>query len=154
MPRRPPVEEQYGPNTALVQHFLERLEAMPPRAIFRAVWRWRATVAGSPWFEAEDALSRAFTSADRYRHRKRALDRLSVVFDRAHWFRDAPTPEVLGPASAPAAYYVAATALAALAARDLLPAAVFGTLYEPFAEMVPVSELDTAATARPRDATQ
>ena len=150
----PPVEEQYGPNTALVRHFLERLEAMPARAMFRAVWRWRASVADSPWFESEDALGRAFTSAARYRHRKRALDQLAVVFDHASWFRAAPTYEVLGPTSAPAAHYVAATALAALAVRDLLPEGVFRTLYEPFAEMVPVAELDAAATARRLNAGQ
>jgi hypothetical protein len=142
------VDDRYGPNTALVQHFLERLEAMPPRGMFRAVWRWRVKIVPPRWFEAEDALGRAFTSADRYRHRKRALDQLATVFEHAAWFRAVPTFEVLGPASVPAAHYIAATALGALVARDLLRDEVFTTLYEPFAEMVPAAELEAAANTR------
>ncbi len=142
------VAQPYGPNTALVQYFLERLEAMPPQAIFQAVWNWRKTVPASPspWFEAEDALSHAFLAADRARHRKRAFDELSAVFRRVKWTAELPyEPEILIPAGAPAAHYIAATAVAALVARGQLPASDFRTLYDPFAELVPVAELEAVA---------
>jgi len=149
-----PRGEHYGPNAALVRHFLARLESMPARAMFRAVWRWRTSVGRSRWLEAEEQTGRALATAGRQRHHEEALDRLAAVFEQARWFRAAPTREALGTASAPAAHYVAATALAALAARDLLPESVFRTLYDPFAEMVPVAELEAAASAEQRDLPQ
>lgn len=151
---REPGGELYGPNAAIVRHFLARLEAMPARAIFRAVWRWRTSVARSQWLEAEEEMGRALATAGRQPQHEWALDRLAAVFEQARWFRAAPTREALGTASAPAAHYIAATALAALAARDLLPESVFRTLYDPFAEMVPVAELDAAASAGQADLPQ
>jgi len=146
MGRSRQVAQPYGPNTALVQYFIERLDTMPPQAIFRAVWNWRKRIAGSPWFEAEDALSHAFLAPDRARQRKRAFDKLGAVFRRVKWTAELPyEPEILIPAGAPAAHYIAATAVAALVARDQLSAGDFQILYDPFAELVPVAELEAIA---------
>ena len=132
----------YGPSTAAIRRFLQRLAALTPAEWAEAA-RAYATIADSPRFRAADrALGGAIDRAGRTAERDAALGPLLQLV-RADAPPDAaPDAEVaLDPVAEPAL-----AALLALLARDLLPAETVATLYAPFASLIPLPTLGDAGT--------
>ena len=138
----PHAGEAYGPNGPLIARFLERLRGLEFSALLAAVERWRA-VFSEDWHEADRAAAAAIDAAGRHRERDAVLEAKFETFRRADWYRGAAIGVAGRPMKA-TSQYVATAALMALLVREYLAREHFETLYRPFAEAIPVPELERA----------
>jgi hypothetical protein len=131
----------YGPNSALVEQFLFRLASLTLAQLGTVVATWRERLRLSDaWYAAEDAVGDAIAATRRHDEQWRLQSRLYELFRRAPWFTERqPSASVSGTEAA--AQYVASTAAFALMVVDELDPESFATLYAPFGEMIPVSDL-------------
>jgi hypothetical protein len=132
----------YGPNTSLVSQFHKRLGALALEDLGAVARRWRKIV-GPAWLVAEAAAIAAVDTTGRGAQRAAALEALDEVFEL--WrpsVREARTTSMYVTAQ-----YLAATALVALLLRDQLAPEHVETLYDPFAAVVPLVELEASPRA-------
>jgi hypothetical protein len=134
---------RYGPNTAAIEAFLDRLAALPFSALGEVLTRWRAQMAdgrAGEWFAAEDALGDAVTLTERHDLQQALLEAIYDVFRRRPWFTaQAPSSQI--PGADGSAQYLVTDAVLALLVRDQLAPHTFNTLYAPFAEWIPLAAL-------------
>jgi len=119
--------------------FLGRLALLDLHQMGTAIHRWHGLVS-SGWFEAEAALARAMEDSDRYTEREIWLEEMAGIFRRKPWFKRGEPGTAIG-ASDASGQYVATATMIALLVRDHLAAPYFQMLYEPFAELIPLDEL-------------
>ena len=144
-----PAPAPYGPQTAQIRRFLQRLAALPATEWDAAAAEYAALQGSTRFLGADRALSAAVAAAQRERERDAALGPLVQLVQavREPDGRGAPGAADGTPGGASDAVPLAPVAEAALAAvlallvRDVLSASVFATLYGPFAERVPVETL-------------
>jgi len=132
----------YGPSTAAIRRFLQRLAALTPAEWAEAAHAY-AALAPTPRFRAADrALGAAIDRAGRTAERDAALGPLLQLVRVAPTSDTPPDAEVaLDPVAEPAL-----AALLALLARDLLPPETVAILYAPFAALVPLDALGDVAS--------
>jgi hypothetical protein len=134
----------YGPNTTLVERFLAHVANAPARHWIAAVTRWievdrdDAGAALAALGDAVDALRVA--EDDAHRLARQVRQHASSVDWRAGTY-SATALRRIGPKATP----VTLAAAWALAARHLLDPHVFGQLYGPWAESVPLNALEREA---------
>lgn len=144
-PPPPPTPEPgglpYGPNTPAVRRFLQRFAALRAADWEQAARRY-VDGAGTAAFAAADrALAQAVERTGR------TTERDAVVGPLVQLVRDAPlaprrTDDDDGLALLPPVAEAALAALLALVVRDVVPERAFDTLYAPFAELIPVQQLE------------
>ena len=138
----------FGPNTSLLERFLERLAHLEFAQVATVVSVWRETLRRSDeWYAAEDDVGDAITFTRRHDEQKRLQGRLYDLFRRATWFSDAQ-PTAAEQATEAAAQYVASAAAFALLVVDELDPGSFATLYAPFAGIIPLADLGLDGAAR------
>lgn len=125
----------YGPNTASVSRFMQRLAALPPRSWAEAAHRYSQLQGDAAFARADDALAVAIQQSARDDARRAVVGPLVRLATNV--LQDL---EALGPPPATDADALAESALAAvlsLIARDILPPDALGTLYQPFDAIIP-----------------
>jgi len=123
--------------------FLGRLAQLDLDALGTAIHAWRAAVvaSGGAWFAAEESVARAIRNGRRYEEQEALLHHITDIFRRARWFvPSAPGARIR--ATEASGQYVATTAMLALLVADQIAPGDFELLYRPFAELIPVSELE------------
>jgi hypothetical protein len=129
----------YGPNTAAVRRFLQRLAGKPVGDCVAAARAYLSLQATPDFLAADRALGKAIDRGERTEARDAIVGPI-VQLMGSHTERIARDPGLgVGPDD------LAESALAAtlgLVARDLLPGAAFDVLYRPFADLIPVEELE------------
>ena len=141
----------YGPNSRLIERFLDRLAHMQLADFGDVVRRWRAALAAGPaWYAAEDAVGDAIAQTRRDDAMWVLQDHIYAVFRDTPWYASAAS----GPTPAPpevASQYLATSAAVALLVADVLAAEHLNALYAPFAAALAVSlAVSRAARARAR----
>jgi len=119
--------------------FLGRLALLDLQQLAVAIHQWHRLV-GSAWFDAEADLARAMRDSHRNAERNSWLEEMAGIFRQKAWFTSLEPGTLIG-ASDASAQYVATTAMLALLARDYLAPPYFQMLYNPFAELIPIDEL-------------
>lgn len=129
----------YGPNTAQIRRFLQRLAALSASEWGDAT-RAYAELEATPRFRAADrALGAALERANRSPERDAAMGPLLRLV-RAADAGEADDGDGDEPALDPVAE-PALGAVLALLARDLLPEETVRALYSPFAALIPMERL-------------
>jgi len=138
---------RYGPNTALVERYLDRLQALEFDHLTQVVTAWRDALRRTDaWYAAEDAVGDAIAALRRHDEQWRLQGRLYEIFRRSKWFRDGhPASEVSGTEAA--SQYLASTAAFALLVADRLTRAQLATLYTPFNTAIPLASLGLEGVA-------
>jgi hypothetical protein len=135
----------FGPNTRLIERFLERLAHMDVGEYGGVVQRWRdALAAENGWYAAEDAVGDAIAATRRDGEMWLLQDRLYAIFRDAPWY----TRQPLGAPHAPpevASQYLATSAAVALLVADVLEAKHLNVLYGPFAAAIPLTDVALGA---------
>ncbi len=122
----------YGPHTAAVRRFLQRVAALDAAAWGRVAADFERIERTAPYASADRALESAVQRADRTAARDAVVGPIVALTRPA----DGNEPH-------PVAAAVLAAALA-LVVRDVLDPGAFGTLYGAFAGVIPVGALDDA----------
>ena len=136
MPTQPP----FGPNTALVQRFVDRLAELDLADFAEVVQTWRARLRRTDaWCIAEDAVGDAIARTRRDGEMWVLQDRIYAVFRAAPWYIERPN-DMPAPAEV-ASQYLTNTAAVALLVVDALPARHFTTLYAPFAPVISLGDI-------------
>lgn len=130
----------YGPQTPQIRSFLERLEALDMEQLRQAIRTWREELSDG-WHEADQAVATAMRDSRRHEEQEAVLEALYEVFRRAPWFT-AEHPGARIAASDATAQYIATSALLALLVCDRLAPEYLHTLYQPFASLIPLAELE------------
>ena len=131
----------FGPSGRLVERFLERLSKLGIDDFNEVVRRWRTTLRDSDaWYAAEDAVGEAIARTRRDGAMWILQDRIYEIFRGGTWYEHRAPGAPVAP-SEMAAQYLATTAGVALLVADALPATVLTTLYEPFRETIPMTEV-------------
>ena len=131
--------ERFGPQSALVERFFSRLEAMRFEELKEVVDCWRSVV-GEEWHRAEDALAQAISRAGRHDEQWRIQEQVFELFRNGPWFK-ASYPGSLISATEASAQYLVSTALFALLVADELRPSEVAVLYAPFAGVIPPEAL-------------
>jgi hypothetical protein len=147
LPRLPPSEMTgpraslpYGPNTAAVRRFLQRLAGKPAADCVAAARRYVA-LQGTPAFVAADrALGHALESSGRTDPRDAVVGPI-VQLMGGHAERLASEPELAGVTSDDMAECALAAALA-LIVGDVIAGDALEVLYRPFAGIIPIAEVE------------
>jgi hypothetical protein len=140
------MSRMYGPNTRLIDRFLERLATLELDDFAAIVTRWRqAGGATEVWCAAEDAVGDAIATTRRDDEMWQLHDRLYASFRNAPWYTRRPADAPTAPPEA-ASQYVATSAAVALLVADVLSAAHLNALYGPFAEAIPLADVALGAT--------
>jgi hypothetical protein len=127
----------YGPNTAAVRRFLQRLAALAPDE-WAAATQAFSVAEGTPAFRRADrALAAAVPAAGREAERDAALRPLTQLLRAGD---DAAGPGGPGADFDPIAP-AAVAAVLGLVMRDVLAQDAFETLYGPFRELIPIERL-------------
>lgn len=136
---RPPLP--YGPNTAVVRRFLQRL-AGKPTADCTVAARTYLALQGTPELVTADRLLGAAIERSGRTDARDAVVGPIVQLMSGHQERltgpqgpNAPREDDLGEAALAAAL--------ALIARDVIPGEAFEVLYRPFNELIPAGDLDS-----------
>ena len=150
-PARPPLPpaggQPYGPNTAAVRRFLQRLAALAPADWDAAAARYTDATGTAALVAADRALGRAMDQAGRVAERDAAVGPLVQLLQgaappQASTAADPDAdPAEAALAALPAVAEAALAAVFALVVRDVLPARSFDALYAPFAELIPAGQL-------------
>ncbi len=125
----------YGPNTAAVRRFLQRLAALPPRSWADAAQRYARLQRNAAFASADDALAVAIERSARDDARRAVvgpLVRLAANVSQdlgAHGGDPATDADALAES--------ALAAVLSLIAEDRLAPDAFATLYAPFNDVVP-----------------
>lgn len=131
----------YGPQTPAIRRFLVRLAALPSDARSTVVQRYREQELLADFHAADATVGETIERSGRTDARDALGGPLVQIVQLP---RDAPSRDLaddddlsgmLDPIAEPAL-----AALLALLVRDLLPAAQFAVLYQPFAEAIPVDD--------------
>lgn len=139
----------YGPNTALIERFLERFQELGIEQITRVVATWREALRRSDnWYAAEDAVGDAIARLRRHDEQWRLQGRVYDHFRRSSWFREG-SPATTASGLEAAAQYLASTAAFALLVADRLTRAQLSTLYGPFAPVIPPASIALDAAGPP-----
>jgi len=135
------VSHPFGPSGRLVDRFLERLAQLGIADFNVVVQRWRTTLRDSDdWYAAEDAVGEAIARTRRDGAMWVLQDRIYEIFRGGTWYEHRAPGAPVAP-SEMAAQYLATTTSVALLVADALPATVLTTLYEPFREAIPMTEV-------------
>jgi hypothetical protein len=136
----------FGPSGRLVERFLERLGQLGIADFNEVVRHWRSTLRDSDaWYAAEDAVGEAIGRTRRDGAMWILQDRIYEIFRGGTWYEHRAPGTPVAP-SEMAAQYLANTAGVALLVADVLPAAELRTLYEPFRESIPMTEVALGQT--------
>lgn len=135
----------YGPQTPAVRRFLQRLAALHREQWQEAVAAYEAVQRTRAFAGADRALGAAVARSAREAERDAVLGPLLRLVHAAA--ADGPTDDGDAVPLAPIAEPALAAVLALLM-RDVLPPAVFDTLYAPFVGLVPPALLDEPGAAR------
>lgn len=130
-----------GPDSALIERFLERLQELEFEQLTRVVASWREALRRSDnWYAAEDAVGDAIARLHRHDDQWRLQGRVYDHLRRTTWYHDAhPASSVSGTEAA--AQYLASTAAFALLVADRLTRAQLATLYAPFVSVIPPASI-------------
>jgi hypothetical protein len=131
----------FGPNSELVERFLQRLAGLDITQLGEVIATWRAHLRRTDeWYGAEDAVGEAIARTRRYAEQWRLQDRLYELFRRSSWYTNLE-PGTLVPACEAAAQYLASVAAFAVLVADAISPRAFATLYTPFAETITLQQL-------------
>jgi hypothetical protein len=139
----------FVPQTRPVRAFLERLEALDMEQLREAIRVWRRELSDG-WHEADHAVAVAMRDSQRHREQEAVLEALYDVFRRAPWFTN-EHPGTRVASSDATAQYIATSAVLALLVCDRLAPQYLQTLYQPFASLIPLADLEPHAGRAGRD---
>lgn len=131
----------YGPNTAAVRRFLQRLAALPPGEWARATERYAALQRDPAFDRADMSLAREMAASGRDEARRAVVGPTLQLAASAH--------EDLVARASPGERFpdmdmlaeCAWAAVLAMLLRDRLDAADLAILYGPFASVIPAGQL-------------
>jgi hypothetical protein len=147
-----PARRAPDPNVAVAgrgaaARFVGRVAQLDYAAVQHAVstWRQRMRVGYDSWFAAEDAVAQAIVSSGRQVEQRPLLIHMADAFSQRVWTGghrdDSGAAEQIVRATEASGQYIATLAMLALLVRDHLDAATFDQVYQPFAALIPISEL-------------
>ena len=124
-----PAAAPYGPHTARIRRFLQHAAALPAEQWAAAVARYASLSGTTPWVEADYHLGAAIEATGRAAARDALVPPVVRLAAARGGDEDAGAEALLG-------------AALALVVSDHLDADLFGTLYAPFEDAIPLARLE------------
>lgn len=127
--------------------FVGRVAQLDHEAVHHAVATWRHDMrtAYDSWFAAEDAVAQAIVSSGRHAEQRPLLIHMADAFSQRVWTGgprgESGTAERVVHATEASGQYLATLAMLAVLVRDHLDPATFEQVYQPFAVLIPLTEL-------------
>ena len=129
-----PDSAPYGPNTRLVRRFLVQLAALGASARAAIIERYATIADTRQWVRAELSLAQAIESAGRVDAQSALCGPLLQLLGKPKGDSNDDIDPIAEPALA---------ALLSLVALDLIPPDVQTTLYQPFADEIPLERIQS-----------
>src|SRR4051812_19381724 len=150
--RRSGQGSQQGPSDFIAgrgaaARFVGRVAQLDHEAVRDAVAAWRQNMrsAYDTWFAAEDAVAQAIVRSGRHTEQRPLLIHMADAFSQRVWtgrprVESGPAERVVHATEA-SGQYLATLAMLAILVRDHLDAGTFEQVYQPFAALIPITEL-------------
>jgi hypothetical protein len=127
--------------------FVGRVAQLDHEAVRDAVAAWRQNMrsAYDTWFAAEDAVAQAIVRSGRHIEQRPLLIHMADAFSQRVWVGrprvESGAAERVVHATEASGQYLATLAMLAILVRDHLDVATFEQVYQPFAALIPITEL-------------
>ncbi len=134
--------DPYGPNTAIVRRFLQRLAGKPATDCAAAARVYLSLQGTPPLIAADRAVAKAIEETDRTEARDAVVGPIIQLMN-GHAARVESDPALAGVNLDDMAEAALAAALG-LIVGDVIAADALEVLYRPYAEMIPIEDIETA----------